>query len=101
MELLIILVIVIPLNLLLWLLSTRYIAKIYHKQFKNLVQTINGAMAQRDAEVAKYKALFTQDLIRDGGGAFDTALEDLTDLEEVLEEEITNERKADSSDPSE
>ena len=95
-EVLIVLAIVLPINLVLLGLAIRYLSSLYSNQFKNLVVIIREAMAQRDAEVAKYKALFTQDLIRDAGGAFDTALEDLSDFEEELEEEITNEREADN-----
>ena len=97
MEILIVLAIVIPINLVFIWLSFKGIREVYHEQFKNLAIIVKEAMAQRDAEVMKYKALFTQDLIRDGGGAFDTALEDLSDFEEVLEEEIDNEREEDST----
>jgi hypothetical protein len=96
-EILIVLAVVLPINLILLGLAVRYLSQLYSNQFKNLAIIIREAMAQRDAQVAKYKAMFTQDLIRDAGGAFDTALEDLSDFEEELEEEIANECEADNS----
>ena len=95
-EILIVLAIVIPINLLFLWLSMQRMSEIYQQQFQNLAIIVKEAMAKRDAEVAKYKAIFTRDLIRDAN-VFDSSMDDLSDFEEKLDEEIDNEREADDS----
>lgn len=95
-EILIVLAIVIPINLLFLWLGLQRMSVLYQHQFENLAKIVREAMAKRDAEVAKYKAIFTRDLIRDAN-VFDSSLDDLSDFEEKLDEERDNERETDDS----